>query len=41
MTNDKPYSTEELAYDMNLGRTTLSNEIKKLNEVLKLFIHIF
>ena len=35
MTNDKPYSTEELAYDMNLGRTTLSNEIKKLNEVLK------
>lgn len=35
MTNDKPYSTEELAYEMNLGRTTLSNEIKKLNKVLK------
>ena len=35
MTNDKPYSMEELAYDMNLGRTTLYNEIKKLNEVLK------
>ena len=35
MTNDKPYSMEELAYDMNLGRTTLFNEIKKLNEVLK------
>ncbi len=31
MTNDKPYSMEELAYDMNLGRTTLYNEIKKLN----------
>ncbi len=35
MTNDTHYSTEELAYDMNLGRTTLSNEIKKLNKVLK------
>ena len=34
MTNDTHYSTEELAYDMNLGRTTLSNEIKKLNKVL-------
>lgn len=34
MTNDTHYSTEELAYNMNLGRTTLSNEIKKLNKVL-------
>ncbi|NDO47535.1 BglG family transcription antiterminator [Clostridium sp. MD294] len=34
MTNDTHYSTEELAYSMNLGRTTLSNEIKKLNKVL-------
>ena len=31
----KPYSTEELAYEMNLGRTTLWAEIKKLNAVLK------
>ena len=35
METEKPYSTEELAYEMNLGRTTLSNEIKKLNKVLK------
>lgn len=34
MTNNTHYSTEELAYNMNLGRTTLSNEIKKLNKVL-------
>ena len=35
ISHNKPYSTEELAYEMNLGRTTLSLEIKKLNAVLK------
>lgn len=35
ISSDKPYAMDELAYDMNIGRTTLSVEVKRLNNLLK------
>ena len=40
MTNDKPYSTEELAYDMNLGRGTQNAGIQLKGEELQLRLFI-
>lgn len=35
MNTDCPYLTDELAYDMNIGRTTVNGDLKKLRKMLK------
>ncbi len=32
--SDKPYPTEELAYEMNVGRTTVVGDLKRLRTML-------
>lgn len=35
MNTDCPYLTDELAYDMNIGRTTVNGDLKKLRKMLE------
>lgn len=35
MNTDCPYFTDELAYDMNIGRTTVNGDLKKLRKMLE------
>lgn len=37
MNSDSPYLMDELAYAMNIGRSTLVGDIKKLKEILSLY----
>ena len=35
MNTDCPYLTDELAYDMNIGRSTVNGDLKKLRKLLE------
>lgn len=37
MRSDQPLLTDELAYELNIGRTTLMNDLKKLREEVELY----
>lgn len=35
MNTDCPYLTDELAYDMNIGRSTVNGDLKRLRKILE------